>query len=181
MMMAVLSSNPSDFDQCLPSSQFKVSKEVMPSYYSPGPYTVLCGRGREFFNSVGNRRFRVIAGIHLARYSRAESRSDKTAIVSSIVGTVRSAGGAFVKREKQQWIEVGDAVAREKVGAYLRDCLHTKYKSASKSKLARRKAMANERPDSSIDLWDFRVGDDDLSDSEFSDVESLGDFILATV
>lgn len=48
--------------------------------------------------------------------------------------------GAFVKQEKGIWFEVSTRYAREKVGAWFRDCLHEKYQSSSKAKHARKMA-----------------------------------------
>lgn len=75
----------------------------------------------------------------LDRYSLATSKQDKTLIVSQIVTIVRQRGGRFCKCERGAWSEVGDSAAREKVGALLRDCLHTQYRSSTKSKVAFRK------------------------------------------
>lgn len=121
----------------------RVEEGLLPSDFVVSPYTVLCGRGKECFESVGNRRFRVLVQCQLHRYSQADSKRAKSQIVSEIVEMVRSAGGAFVKEKQGCWYEVGDVVAREKVGALFRDCLFTRYRSASKCKVARRKQIRN--------------------------------------
>jgi hypothetical protein len=48
---------------------------------------------------------------------------------------------AFVRETNGQWWRVQNLHAREKVGTVLRDCLHSKYKSSTKSKLAKRKKL----------------------------------------
>mgnify|MGYP000355822854 CR=1 FL=1 len=101
-------------------------------------YSVVCGRGKDSFNHVGNRRFRVLASMFIGRYSDADSKTAKSAIVSEIVGVIRQAGGHFCKYGKGAWFEVGDHHAREKVSALLRDLLHTQYRSSAKAKIARR-------------------------------------------
>jgi hypothetical protein len=117
-------------------------KQKLPANFEPSNYTVLCGRGKDCFNFVGNRRFRVLVDMNLERYSRADAKSEKSRIVVEVVDSIRSSGGGFVKQEADGfWYDVGDAVAREKVGAHFRDCLHGKYKSSSKSKTARRRAV----------------------------------------
>jgi hypothetical protein len=113
--------------------------------FEPSCYSVICGRGKECFDSIGNRRFRVIVSLFIAQYSASRSKLAKSIIVSNIVDTIRSAGGGFVKFEDGAWWEVSDANAREKVGALIRDYLYTKYKSAAKSKMARRKARRRRR------------------------------------
>lgn len=84
----------------------------MPADFVPNNYCVLCGRGKEYFNAVGNRRFRVIASNFLERYSQANSKSKKSQIVSNVIDTVRSSGGAFLRMENGIWWEVGDVLAR---------------------------------------------------------------------
>jgi hypothetical protein len=58
------------------------------------------------------------------------------------MGMIREASpeGAFIKYENDSWYEVSDRYAREKVGAWFRDCLSHKYKSSSKAKHARKMA-----------------------------------------
>lgn len=125
-----------------------VRKSLLGSDFVPSNYTVLCGRGKDCFNFVGNRRFRIIVDMNLERYALAPTKSEKTQIVTDIVELVRMAGGCFAKKEDGVWLEVGDAVAREKVGALLRDCLHQQYRSSSKAKTARRQAQKLKIPQS---------------------------------
>jgi hypothetical protein len=101
----------------------------------------LSGRGKQNFNHVGNRRFRIIAGMFLERYSAATSKQERSTIVAEILAMVRHAGGNFCKVQGGHWWEVAKAVAREKVGALMRDCLHTQYRSSTKAKVARKKAF----------------------------------------
>ena len=65
--------------------------------------------------------------------------------MSEIVDTVRenSQMGGFVKRDRKTgaWFEVGDSVAREKVGQALRDSLSTNRSSGGK----RAKGKASKR------------------------------------
>jgi hypothetical protein len=102
--------------------------------FQPSDYSVVCGRGQESFNHVGNCRFRSLASMFMERYSQADTRTAKSAIVSEIITMIRQAGGNFCKLKKGVWLEVGDHHAREKVGASLRDLLHTQYRSSAKAK-----------------------------------------------
>eukprot|EP00544_Gedaniella_sp_CCMP2646_P007575 CAMPEP_0202497352 /NCGR_PEP_ID=MMETSP1361-20130828/22595_1 /ASSEMBLY_ACC=CAM_ASM_000849 /TAXON_ID=210615 /ORGANISM="Staurosira complex sp., Strain CCMP2646" /LENGTH=267 /DNA_ID=CAMNT_0049128931 /DNA_START=95 /DNA_END=898 /DNA_ORIENTATION=+ len=112
--------------------------------FVPGDYDVVCAKGKAVQNHVGNRRFRVICRMHLERYNAATSKQEKSRIVSDIVDTIRQASpdGGFVKLDPLtgSWREVGDHLAREKVGQTLRDSLHTKYSSSTKAKKERRQA-----------------------------------------
>jgi hypothetical protein len=94
------------------SETVEVKREQLPRDFEPGNYSVICGRGKEFYNSIGNRRFRVMVSTFLDRYARAESKSKKSQIVLDIVAIIRSAGGGFIKYENGCWWEVGDNNAR---------------------------------------------------------------------
>jgi hypothetical protein len=111
----------------------------LPIDFTPTSYCVMCGKGRDCFNAIGNRRFRVVIEMNLERYSLATRKSAKSEVVSAVVEMIHSAGGRFIKNEHGRWIEISDAAAREKVGALFRDCLHSQYKSSGKAKTARRR------------------------------------------
>jgi hypothetical protein len=113
-------------------------KTRLPVEYPPSDYSVVCGRGKDSFNHVGNRRFRILASMFIDRYSRADSKIAKSAIVSEIIAVIRQAGGTFCKYQKGAWADVGEHQAREKVSSLLRDLLHTEYRSSAKAKVARR-------------------------------------------
>eukprot|EP00934_Nitzschia_sp_Nitz4_P006810 Nitzschia sp. Nitz4//scaffold296_size27349//23702//24739//NITZ4_008201-RA/size27349-processed-gene-0.25-mRNA-1//-1//CDS//3329546276//6800//frame0 len=116
----------------------------LPSYFRPGPYSVIIGRGKESKGVVGNRRLRIIASTFLDRYANAPNKSSKSGIVATIVAVIREACplGAFVRLGKDgKWYEVKDAVASEKVGYTLRELLGDQYKSSSRSKVRRRQGQ----------------------------------------
>jgi hypothetical protein len=106
--------------------------------FQPCDYSVVCGRGKHSFNHAGNRRLRILASMHIERYSEADSKAAKSVIVSKILEVIRQAGGHFCKYEGGAWFNVGDHCAREKVSALLRDLLHTQYRSSAKAKVDRR-------------------------------------------
>jgi hypothetical protein len=110
--------------------------------FQPSNYSVICGRvqGKASNNNFGNRRLRVIAGMSIESYSRANSKAAKSAIVSEIITMIRQADGIFCKFQSDAWFEVGDHYARKKVSALLRDLLHAQYRSSAQSKVATRKA-----------------------------------------
>jgi hypothetical protein len=132
------------------SSASGSNKKQLRVEFQPCDYSVVCGRGRETFNHVGNRYFRILASTFIERYSQAGSKAGstagskaaKSAIVSEIIAIIRQkAGRNFYKYERGAWFEVGDQYAREKVGALLRDLLHTQYRSSAKAKSSRRKIL----------------------------------------
>jgi hypothetical protein len=100
---------------------------MMPEGFVPGAMDVVCARGKDAFNHPGNRHLRVLIAAHLEAYKKADSKIQKSLIVSSIVDSVRQASpaGGFVKKGDRSWFEVGDHNAREKVGQRYVECSST--------------------------------------------------------
>jgi hypothetical protein len=116
-------------------------EKSLPQDFQPKPYSIIIGRGKESKGVFGNHRLRVLATSFLPKYSAASNKGSKSKIVSSIVRIIRDAcpTGAFIRLGKDgRWDEVDDAVAREKVGYTFRELLSDRYRSSSKSKVARR-------------------------------------------
>jgi hypothetical protein len=124
-------------------------RTLLPVDFKPTPYSVVCGRGRKCAESVGNRRLNVTAQMFIPRYSQATRKEEKSLIVTEILELVRDAcpneRHAFLRFTNGQWWEAENLSAREKVGTVLRDSLHSKYRSSTKSKLARRKERKEAR------------------------------------
>ena len=93
--------------------------------------------------SVGNRRLAVLTSVFRDKYLAARNKDEKSAIVTDILTTIQQScpdqRGAFVRYSNGRWWEVEDIVAREKIGAVMRDSIGTKYRSSIKSKVAIRR------------------------------------------
>jgi hypothetical protein len=115
----------------------------------PGRLDVICARGKNPKNHPGNVVYRQMVLDKLDEYSRTTSKQGKSLLVSQIVDTVRrsSPAGGFIKYQNGQWFEVGDHLAREKVGQAFRDSLHDKYTSSTKAK---RQRYRKERAETAI-------------------------------
>jgi hypothetical protein len=144
--------------------------------FQPCDYSVVCGRGKDSFNHGGNRRFRMLASMFIETYSEADNKAAKSAIVSQILVVIRQAGGHFCKykRDTDTWFDVGDHHAREKVGALLRDLLHTQYRSSAKAKLGRQQTVRKQKQhqnsqSSSQKLVEVSEDSDDSSTKEVED------------
>ena len=113
-------------------------------FYRHWPLSKITFAGKTCFNHQGNKSFRKLVRLYLDDYAEATSKLEKSAIVSSIIQTVRTQnpGGGFVKLDTPSgvWQEVGDHLAREKVGQTIRDALHSQYRSSTKAKKIRRQA-----------------------------------------
>jgi hypothetical protein len=44
-------------------------------------FDVLCGRGKQSYNNIGNRRFRIMININLQKYLKCESRTDRSKMI----------------------------------------------------------------------------------------------------
>jgi hypothetical protein len=117
----------------------RTGRSQLPADFTPSVFSVICGRGKESYDYVGNHHFRELASMYVARYARANSKGDKSEIVSEMVGMVHQAEGTFCKFEDGAWFKVGDHYAREKAGALLRDMVHNQQRSPLvKAKLAKK-------------------------------------------
>eukprot|EP00980_Cylindrotheca_fusiformis_P002521 scaffold593_cov126-Cylindrotheca_fusiformis.AAC.3 len=76
-------------------------------------------------------RFKICIVNYLRSYTKASTRSGRSAVITDIVASIRDSsdrGGGFVRFSPSlnQWYEVGDKVARDKVGQALRDILRNR-------------------------------------------------------
>jgi hypothetical protein len=120
-----------------------LSGSMLHPNFQPTPYSVIVGRGKETKENPGNTQLHALATTYLEQYSQAKNdKQIKTQIVLQVVSFVNEAcsnGASFIKRAKNgQWYEVNNSIALEKVGYVFRDLLADKYRSSSKSKLARK-------------------------------------------
>jgi hypothetical protein len=136
----------------LPASAVSKSKRSqLGDDFKPSRFSVVCGRGKDSYDHVGNHHFRELASMFVARYARAGSKADKSEIVSEMVGMIHQAEGTFCKFENGAWFKVGDHYAREKAGALLRDMVHTQQSSsvsvkAKQAKKAKKTKVKPTRP-----------------------------------
>ena len=82
--------------------------------FIPGPHDCICGRGKYAFNHPGNKYFRNLIELARESYLKADTKIQRSCVVSGIIQKVRSKGVGFVKqtKDKSGWIEVGDHLAR---------------------------------------------------------------------
>ena len=101
-----------------------------------GTYDVLCGRCSTAFNNIGNHRFRATISVNLKRYINAETRSEKSAVIVSIVDfLMKEQGARFFKLKNNSFVELDIKTIRQKVGHALRDAAQ-KFFGSSQSSLA---------------------------------------------
>ena len=118
---------------------------LLPMDFVPHKFTIICGRGKVCTTSVGNKRLNKIIDNYRDLYAKATNKNEKTEVVSHIMQDVKegvpSLYGLFCKIENGRYYQVKECIVREKVGGILRDRLHMQYRSSSKAKVAKRKAI----------------------------------------
>lgn len=101
----------------------KDHRRELPKTNIPRENDVICSRGADSYNHIGNRRFRRIVDRSLAEYSKASTKFEKSIIVNAIVDEVRHTnGGMFVRQDSRTgcYFEVEEKLSREKVGQAIR-------------------------------------------------------------
>ena len=129
-------------------SHAPISKnQEMPENWTPQPWSVLCGRGKDCYEHIGNRRFRLLVDINLPKYVAAKNKIVKSTIVVSILDAIREGTnhvGGFVKynAKTNRWVEVSDDVSREKIGQQFRVAMQAQKKDTKKT-------LTNDKPEQS--------------------------------
>ena len=118
----------------LPTTNTVETEQEITEQYQPGPFAVVCGRGKLALTHSGNKRYKALLKKFATKYSQAESKVDKSLVVSEIVSLINSSkhktpsnciDTGFVKQTNDgRWYRIKDDLAREKIGANLRDLLH---------------------------------------------------------
>ena len=135
-----------------PSPADRQGKAKNPSFlpldFKPGPHSVVIGRNRDAKNAAGSKRLKTIAAGLLQEYADANTKPEKSEIVTRIFNMIEEVcpSGGFVKfsQEHGRWIRATASSAREKIGYVFRDLLADRYRSSSKSKMARRRKRMEE-------------------------------------
>lgn len=90
-----------------------------------GPFDVLCGRDKQSYNNVGNRRFRIMISMNLQKYMKCETRTERSKMILGLTYELRQYCGQlrFLKRVKgsNTLVQLDYKQSREKIAHALRD------------------------------------------------------------
>jgi hypothetical protein len=87
-----------------------------------GPYDIICGRSKDAYNNIGNRRFRITIRMFLQRYQELECRAERKLYTNYLTKLFRTEFGfRFLKENEDGYLDVGDVEARKKIGHALLD------------------------------------------------------------
>lgn len=137
--------HPSSSVVDLPSSSASPTSMVFPT-----ASTVVIGKGSVPKKATGNSNLRNLVREKIPEYVNASSKMVKSSIVTDIYFAIEEAclkecsSAAFVRYDRKGYQRCSESIAREKITSTFRDCLHDKYKSSTKSKVARRR-LANKK------------------------------------
>lgn len=98
------------------ASEEQVSGETrLPPDFRPSSKDVILARGAR--KHPGNQRLNVILQLNLEAYNNAATKAEKTAIVSSVIDTIRegSSSGGFVRQRSGVWYRASEVAVRDKV------------------------------------------------------------------
>lgn len=148
-----------------------VMRPLSPTF-APGPYDVICGRGK-FQEHLGNQVFEKEIETSFESYANATTKTEKSCVVTYIINRTRerTPTGGFVKQYFGDWYEIGNHLAREKIGQRLREQLHTRYKSSTKSKKRRRREELDKLRDKAESFLEENCSD---LVQEFKDISLSG-------
>jgi hypothetical protein len=170
------------------ASQSLAAMTVLPIEFEPGPFDVICGRGRACKDAPGNKAYRDVIMSQLQLYAKSYTKLEKGQIISDIMQQVKQQChqyhaksnnattsqtdqitlGGFIKYSNGRWYDVGDFLAREKTSQCFRDALSLQYSSSAQSKYLRRRANHN-RAEANVtdtcssqnDIHDYRNSSND--------------------
>lgn len=122
----------------------------LPSSFTPHAYTVIIGKGKMPQQASGNQRLKVIVQSFMEQYgnsNKSDAKVNKSYLVSRVFYTIQEAchphpEAAFVRFDGQHWWEASQKSARDKIAGTFRDFLHSQYKSSTKNKVAKRRAIS---------------------------------------
>lgn len=93
-------------------------KHYLPYDYIPNDNDVICDRGSNTYNHIGNIKFRILVKTQLHLYNSAQTKFDKSLLICSIIDKVRNnnnvrPSGDFIKNDKDigLYYKVGDFYA----------------------------------------------------------------------
>lgn len=87
-----------------------------------GHYDIICGRSRDAYNNVGNRRFRITIQMFLQRYQELKNRAERKQFITYLTKLFRTElHFRFLKKTEYGYFDVGEVEARKKIGHALLD------------------------------------------------------------
>jgi len=115
---------------------------TLPTDYTPGPNSIIIGRGRQVKDHVANKKFDRMVSVIALEYQAAGCKAEKGNILSKLITKITSEGSdaGFVKKDPitGRWVQVEESLARTTAAQAIRNHLHSCYRSSKQFKQKRR-------------------------------------------
>ena len=92
------------------------------------PFDVLCGRDKQSYHNIGNRRFRIMINMNLQKYMSCKTRTERSRMIQDLTDELQQFCGQFrfLKRitetnKSDIFVELNRKQSREKIAHALRD------------------------------------------------------------
>ena len=129
---------PADFCDRRRSLEHERRVEQGSRILAPGKLDILLGRGKPVQEWLGNLQLisTLVANADLHNSTAMNRRGAKNELCHEIITQIKESGGRFLRREEGavEWIEVDDAMAREKVSHGFRNKRHSESTSGQTRK-----------------------------------------------
>jgi len=159
----------------------------------PGKRDILCGRDKQAFNHVGNKRFRAIVNMNRERYQKAKNRDEKTRITDEIIASIIEGQSRFLKYDpiSRLWRDVSKEYAHEKVSHALRSAKDPKKRCSRKKRVTFRRKIYTEEEDEVFnfllseqkkifkELLEEELGAPEDAPIDFSIIDEIGSSAIA--
>lgn len=128
-----------------------MSNTIEIKIFDLGFFDVLCGRGKQSYNNIGNRRFRIMININLQRYLKCETRPDRSKMICELTYDLQRSF-RFLKHIKADGeknrcstlVVLDLTESRVKIAHALRDAA-AQHKSMERKEISERKMPATGR------------------------------------
>jgi hypothetical protein len=122
------------------SSNPNIDLFEFPQGFVPGEHDVVFGKGKKFHFHTGNQWLRTLVASILNEYTQAQTKTDKSNIISDVVEYVKN-NGRFIKQDLHSgmWVHAEPLLCREKCSQTFRDNLAQVYRSSNVAKRNKRR------------------------------------------
>ncbi|CAJ1932669.1 unnamed protein product [Cylindrotheca closterium] len=130
--------------------------------YQPSGQDIICGRGRGSFLHEGNKAYLSLLRRNIHAYLHAKKRVDKSAIIDTLVLSLKERGFRFLKQDdkNQRWYELSEQECYDRTAHAIRDLIR-KQKGRNKKPLSQyaSRSRSPSQSDSDISVISHKKGD----------------------
>lgn len=134
-----------------PVSSRKSKDSLSPLIADPLEYDVVCAKDHFYARHTGNLLFRDRIEATKNTYRKARTKQEKKKVTKDFVNYLQSKHGSrFLKRRGNDWVEISELQARDKVSHALRFATRQRHGKGDKEGETKTNATSNIRPDGAL-------------------------------